>query len=521
MRPITRYFLFPLVLTLSALSLVQAETIITIETTQPGPLINKNIYGQFAEHLGRGIYEGMWVGPDSKIPNVRGWRTDVVDALKAMHVPLVRWPGGCFADEYHWRDGIGQRTKRPVRINNSWGGVTDDNAVGTHEFFDLAEQLGAETYVNGNLGTGSPQEMAEWLEYMTSNTNSTLAQERRQNGRDKPFKVDYFAIGNEAWGCGGQMTPEYFVDLYNRYATFAKTPKGHSPKFIAAGGNDANMNWTDVLSRGIYRGWGKHFDAISFHYYTLPTGDWGTKGAALDFPESQWMSTLANTLKMDELIAQNIAVLDKNDPNNSIGFYVDEWGTWYDTEKGDNPSFLYQQNSLRDAIVAALNFNIFHKYAARVQMTNIAQMVNVLQAMILTNKDKIVLTPTYYAFQMYAPFQDATGLPVAIKGANSYTLGAQTIAALSVSAARGKDGQLYLALVNTDPHRAQSLSVILDKGEIDTVEGKLLTGAAMDTHNSFAQPHAIQPVAYSAKANSNQRLHLELPAKSLLVLAVH
>lgn len=519
MKAITQRFFLPLVLGLGAIQLAHADTSATIEVTQPGPVINKAVYGQFAEHLGRGIYEGMWVGPDSKIPNLRGWRKDVVGALKAMHVPLVRWPGGCFADEYHWRDGIGPRDQRPVRVNTNWGGVTEDNAVGTHEFFDLAEQLGAETYVNGNLGTGTPQEMAEWLEYMTSDSKSTLAQERRKNGRDKPFKVDYFAIGNEAWGCGGQMTPEYYVSLYNRYASFAKTPADKRPKFIASGGNDSNTVWTDVLSKGIHRDWNMTVDGISFHYYTLPTGEWKVKGQATGFPESEWMSTLVNTLKMDQLIAQNTAILDKNDPEKKLGFMVDEWGTWYDVEKGENPGFLYQQNSLRDALVAALNFNIFHKHAERVRMTNIAQMVNVLQAMILTDKEKMVLTPTYYAFQMYAPFQDATFLPVALKGVETYKLGDQAIPAVSVSAAKAKDGKTYLALVNTDPHKAQKLSLALDKGQIKGVSGQVLTAKLMDAHNTFAQPNAIKPSPYTAKAKAG-KLQLELPAKSVIVVAV-
>ncbi len=514
-----RPLLLPLVIGLGASQLALADAAATIETAKPGPVINKNVYGQFAEHLGRGIYEGMWVGPDSKIPNVRGWRKDVIGALKAMHVPLVRWPGGCFADEYHWRDGIGQRDQRPVRVNTNWGGVTEDNAVGTHEFFDLAEQLGAETYVNGNLGSGSPQEMAEWLEYMTSDSKSTLAQERRKNGRDKPFKVDYFAIGNEAWGCGGQMPPEYYVSLYNRYASFAKTPADARPKFIASGGNDANIAWTDVLSKGIHHDWNMTVDAISFHYYTLPTGEWKQKGQATGFPESEWISTLVNTLHMDDLIAQNTAILDKNDPEKKLGFYVDEWGTWYDVEKGENPGFLYQQNSLRDAVVAALNFNIFHEHADRVHMTNIAQMVNVLQAMILTDKEKMILTPTYYAYQMYAPFQDATFLPVALKDVPAYKLGDKSVPAISVSAAKGKDGKTYLALVNTDPNKVQKLSLALDKGQIKGVKGQLLTAKTMDAHNTFAQPNAIKPVSYSAKAKSG-KLNFELPAKSVIVVAV-
>ncbi|MEO7497700.1 MAG: alpha-L-arabinofuranosidase C-terminal domain-containing protein, partial [Massilia sp.] len=390
-----------------------AAVTISIDAAKPGPVINKNVYGQFAEHLGTGIYEGMWVGPGSKIPNTKGWRNDVVGALKDLHVPLVRWPGGCFADEYHWKDGLGPRDKRPVKVNTNWGGVEESNAVGTHEFFDLVEQLGADAYVNGNLGSGNVQEMSEWVEYLTSDSKSTLANLRRKNGRDKPFKVAYFAVGNEAWGCGGNMTPEHYANLYKNYETFLRAPQQHRPKLIASGGNADNADrWTEVLSKELRN----QTDAISLHYYTIPTDKWDVKGAATGFTEAEWAATLKNTLRMDSIIAQNEAMLDKNDPKKKLGLFVDEWGAWYDVEKGTNAGFLFQQNTLRDAVVAALNFNIFHAHAERVRMTNIAQMVNVLQAMIITDKDKMVLTPTYHAYKMYVPFQDATSLPVALGG---------------------------------------------------------------------------------------------------------
>lgn len=504
---------------LCASTLVFANTQMSVDTTKPGPVINKNIYGQFTEHLGRGIYEGLWVGEGSKIPNTRGWRNDVVGALKEIHVPLVRWPGGCFADEYHWREGIGPRDKRPVRVNTNWGGVLEDNAVGTHEFFDLVEMLGADAYVNGNLGTGTAQEMADWMEYMTSESKSTLAELRRKNGRDKPFRVHYFAIGNEAWGCGGNMTPEFYTHLYKQYASFLKTPKHNTPILIASGGHTDDTSWADHLTANVKPNWALRMDAVTFHYYTLPTGDWKVKGAALGFPEAEWMSTLVNTLKMDQFIINNKKVMDKNDPEKKVGFYVDEWGTWYDVTGDDDPGFLYQQNSLRDAIVAALNFNIFHKHADRVHMSIIAQMVNVLQAMILTDKEKMILTPTYHVFKMYVPFQDATSLPLELKDVPKYTLGKASVPAVSATAARAKDGKIYLALVNANPHSAETVDINLAGVKINSVSGQVLTAKAMDAHNTFAAPTAIQPEAYSAKA-TNGKLSLALPAKSIVVVVV-
>ncbi|SFU83607.1 alpha-N-arabinofuranosidase [Pseudoduganella namucuonensis] len=488
---------------------------VTIDPAKPGPVINKNVYGQFAEHLGTGIYEGMWVGPDSKQPNTKGWRNDVLGALKELKVPLVRWPGGCFADEYHWREGIGPRGERPVKVNTMWGGVAETNAVGTHEFFDLAELLGADTYVNGNLGTGSNQEMAEWMEYMTSDTKSTLAELRRKNGRDKPFKVDFFAVGNEAWGCGGDMTPAHYTNLYKTAASFIKAPHGARPKFIASGGNDHDSKWTETLSREVKN----NMDGISFHYYTIPTGKWDVKGAATGFPETEWISTMKNTLAIDGMIRSNVKILDKNDPTKKVGFMVDEWGTWYDVEKGTNAGFLYQQNSLRDAVVAALNFNIFHAHAERVRMTNIAQMVNVLQAMILTDKDKMLLTPTYHAYRMYVPFQDATSLPVSIKGNVNYSLGKVSVPQVSASAARGKDGKMYLALVNTNPNKDVDVTVNVAGGAAKAAQGSVLTAPAMDAHNTFAAPDNVKPAAFSAQA-AGGKLSVKVPAKGVVVVNV-
>lgn len=492
-----------------------AAVTVTVDAARPGPVINKNVYGQFAEHLGTGIYEGMWVGPESRIPNTKGWRKDVLGALKELKVPLVRWPGGCFADEYHWKDGIGPRARRPVKVNTNWGGVEENNAVGTHEFFDLVELLGADAYVNGNLGSGSVQEMSEWVEYLTSDSKSTLAELRRKNGRDKPFKVAYFAVGNEAWGCGGNMTPEYYASLYKNYKTFLRAPRENRPKFIASGGNEKGLAWTDVLSREL-KG---QTEAISFHYYTIPTDKWDVKGAATGFAEAEWISTMKNTLRMDALIVANQALLDKNDPAKKIGLYVDEWGTWYDVEKGTNAGFLYQQNTLRDAVVAALNFNIFHAHAERVRMTNIAQMVNVLQAMILTDKNRMLLTPTYHAYKMYVPFQDAASLPVAVKDDVPYTLGATTVPGISASAARAKDGKVYVALVNTNPGKPAEVALDLAGQAVSTASGQLLTAQAMDAHNTFDRKTAVAPVPFSARSVGG-KLTIAMPAKSVIVVAL-
>jgi alpha-N-arabinofuranosidase len=504
-----------LLLCIAGASAAVADTRIDIDVDHPGPTIDRHIYGQFMEHLGRGIYEGIWVGDDSDIPNVDGYRLDVVDALKDLHVPVLRWPGGCFADEYHWRDGIGPREDRPRRVNTNWGGVIDDNAFGTHEFLNFAELIGADAYVNGNLGTGSPAEMAQWLEYMTSPGDGTLARLRRRNGRDEPWRVAYFAIGNESWGCGGHMTPAYYSDLYKHYATFLKTPSDNTPELIASGGNDSRTDWTDSLISNVS---GVRMNAISHHYYTIPSGVWRRKGRALEFDEDQWFSTLSRTLLIEDYIDRNVAILDARDPRKRVGFYLDEWGAWYDPEPGDNPGFLFQQNSLRDALLASLNFDIFHRHAERIRMTNIAQMINVLQAMILTDKEKMLLTPTYHVFRMYVPFQDAAFMPLTVDSDEPYSFGGDSIPRIGATSGRGQDGRLYVAVTNTDPNEPEGVTITTGQ-RLSRASGQVLTADAMDAHNTFEHPNAVHPEALRVSAVDGA-IHLTMPPKSVTVLAL-
>jgi alpha-N-arabinofuranosidase len=524
MRLVSRAPLATLVLTSMALWAPQspaqlpatASASVVIHADRPGATIDRHIYGQFAEHLGRGIQEGVWVGEHSPIPNTRGFRNDVVAALRDLQVPVVRWPGGCFADEYHWRDGIGPRAKRRVTLNTNWGGVPESNEFGTHEFLDFAEMIGADAYVNGNLGTGSAAEMAEWLQYMTSDRPTSLTAERAHNGHPAPWKIAYFAVGNEAWGCGGNMTPAHYVDLFRQSATFLKAPEGARPIIIASGGNDDDTSWAEALISKVPA---RELGAISFHYYTIPGDLWRNKGPSTGFGEDQWISTLSHTLRMEDFISRNSAVLDKFDPAKRVGFDVDEWGTWYDPAPGREPGFLYQQNTLRDALVAAINLNIFHQHADRVRMANIAQMVNVLQAMILTNGRAMLLTPTYHIFRMFRAFQDATLLPTYLQ-TPQYTLGAVSVPALSISAARSTKGNIVVALVNLDPNQAIAVSASLAGATAQQVSGEILTAPAMDAHNSFEEPYAVYTTPFTGASVSAGVLSLSLPAKSVVVLTL-
>lgn len=491
-------------------------TQITVEGGQTAGTINRNIYGHFAEHLGRCIYEGIWVGHDSPIPNTNGIRNDVVKALKDMGIPVLRWPGGCFADEYHWRDGVGPADNRPRMVNTHWGGTVENNHFGTHEFMELCRQLGAAPYINGNVGSGTVYEMQQWVEYMTFDGESPMSNWRKENGREEPWKVPFFGVGNENWGCGGNMRPEYYADEFRRYATYVRNFGDNKIYKIACGPSDQDYNWTEVLMREA----GRFMDGLSLHYYTIPTGSWGDKGSATEFDAVSWFETLRRTLLMDEFLTKHSAIMDKYDPAKRVGIIVDEWGTWYNVEPGTNPGFLYQQNSMRDALVAGINLNIFQQHCGRVHMANIAQTINVLQAMILTEGAKMVLTPTYHVFEMFKVHQDAELVPVQFTSPN-YTLGAVSIPQLSVSCSRNAEGKLHISLCNL--HHAESAPVSLKLNGISgepRISGRILAHESLNAHNTFAEPEKVKPQAFTAVEWHNGELSASLPPASVVVLAL-
>ncbi|MCX8038105.1 MAG: alpha-N-arabinofuranosidase [Candidatus Sumerlaeia bacterium] len=474
--------------------------------------INRNIYGHFAEHLGRCIYEGFWVGEDSNIPNVRGIRKDVVEALRGIAIPVLRWPGGCFADEYHWMDGIGPRSARIPIVNTHWGMVTETNHFGTHEFLDLCEQLGCEPYICGNVGSGTVQEMQQWVEYITNDGQSPMTALRRQNGREKPWRVRYWGVGNENWGCGGNMRPEYYADQYRRYATYLRNFSGNRLFKIACGANGFDFRWTDVLMREAAR----LMDGLSLHYYC---GSGRRSRSATKFGEEDWFAQLQRALRIDELVTSHCRIMDRYDPKKRIALIVDEWGAWHAVEPDTNPGFLYQQNSLRDALVAGLTLNIFNNHCDRVRMANIAQTVNVLQAMILTDKEKMILTPTYHVFEMYKVHHDAMLLPTELACAD-YAFGRDRIPSLNVSASRDKAGRIHLSLCNLDPNRPQTVACELRGDKASKVSGRVLTHEAMTAHNTFENPQVVKPAAFDGAKIAENGLTVDVPAKSVVVLTI-
>jgi alpha-N-arabinofuranosidase len=481
---------------------------IIIHADQPGAKIDKAVYGHFAEHLGHCIYGGIYVGENSPIPNTKGFRLDVVEALKDLKVPLVRWPGGCFADTYHWKDGVGPKADRPSIINVHWGGVTEDNSFGTHEFLDFCELIGADPYVCLNVGSGSVQEAAEWIEYVTSSNESPMTKLRKKNGREKPWNVKYWSAGNETWGCGGNMRPEYYADLYRQYATFMRAPGIYK---IASGANVEDYKWTDVLMREATR----QMNGISLHYYTVPRV-WNKKGSATQFNDSVWFVTLQKTLKMEELVTKHSEIMDKYDPSKKVGLLVDEWGTWYDVEPGTNPGFLYQQNTLRDALVAGINLNIFNNHADRVRMSNIAQMINVLQSVILTKDKEMVLTPTYYVFKMYNVHQDATRLPLEIKCAK-YTSGTASLDAINASASL-KDGVVSITLCNLDPANSQNISFEIQGQKFANLSGKIVTANKINAYNDFGKKDEVTMADFTSAKIIKGEVVATIPSKSVVLI---
>lgn len=487
---------------------------ITVNPAHKKSVINRNLYGHFSEHLGRCIYNGVFVGEDSPIPNEKGMRTDVVEALRQIRVPVLRWPGGCFADEYHWKDGIGPKESRKRMVNTNWGGVTEDNSFGTHEFLEFCRQVGCEPYINGNMGSGTVQEMSEWVEYMTSDAISPMAELRRQNGREEPWKIRYFGVGNESWGCGGNMRPSYYADEFRRYQTFLRNYGENKLYKIACGPNVDDYTWTDTVMEIA----GRYMDAITLHYYTLPNDDWNHKGSALVFNREEYYRTLRKALRMEELLQKHIQIMDRRDPEKRVGLIVDEWGAWYDVEPGTNPGFLYQQNTMRDALVAAATLNVFNQHSDRVVMANIAQLVNVLQSVILTEGDKMVKTPTYHIFDLYKEHQDATLVYSQIETAS---IGTETeqVPQISVSVSMDEQGVLHATLANLSDEEADLAELVFVNFAPTSVEGEVLCGKPAD-HNDFTAPDAVHLEPLTDVRVENGRVLARMPACSVARLTI-
>jgi alpha-N-arabinofuranosidase len=493
----------------------QENNKLIVDATKGNVVISKNIYGHFAEHLGRCIYDGIWVGRDSRIPNINGYRTDIVNALKEMKIPVLRWPGGCFADTYHWKDGIGPVNQRAKMMNYHWGGVVENNTFGTHEFLNLCEMLGCEPYISANVGSGTVVEMTQWIEYMNSDKDVPMANLRRQNGREKPWNVKYLGVGNESWGCGGNMTPDYYVNLLRNYSEMAGIYGQWKLQQIGCGANGADYNWTDVVMKQRPGG----MSGLSLHYYTVPGPDWGNKSPATGFELKSYYAGLEKALKINELVEKHSSIMDKYDPKKAVGLMVDEWGIWTDVEPGTEPGFLFQQNSIRDALIASLTLDVFNNHADRIKMANIAQTINVLQAVILTEGSKMVLTPTYHVFKMYSVHQDARLLPSHLIAEN-YEMDGKKIQALSSSVSEDKNGNIHITVSNLNPDKEIALSVeLVGKSFEKVISASVLTAPEYNSYNSFDKPELVKPADFkNFKKTGVSSLEISLPSKAVVVI---
>ncbi len=529
-----RFFMFLIFTAMLAINDTQAnklpESHLVIHLDQGDKKINRNIYGHFAEHLGHCIYEGIWVGEDSPIPNTRGIRNDVVKALKRIKVPVLRWPGGCFADTYHWKDGIGPREDRPSIVNIFWGGVTENNHFGTHEFLDLCEQVGCEAFISVNVGSGSVREAAEWVEYVNFSGKSPMTDLRKKNGRDKPWKVKFWGLGNETMACGGHMFPDYYSHIYRQFNTYMRDYPDSEIYRIAAGAyEDVEFKWMETCMKMI----GEHMNGIGLHQYT-----WNDGKRAIDFDENEWYRLIRNALSIEGYIQGNITIMDKYDPDKNIGLLIDEWGVWHGVESGTNERFLHQQNTLRDAMIAAVHFHIFHEFSDRIHMANIAQTVNVLQAMILTKDEKMILTPTYHVFDMYKDHQDATLLSFSLK-TNEIEVAENKdreyeedeedlmkpfkkdrIPQLSATCTKDTNGNITISICNLDLEDSVKLTCEFRGGNIKNASAKILTSNDMRAHNTFKKPKNIKPVIFKDYKIKNKSLTMTLPSKSIVTYKI-
>lgn len=497
---------------------LQAQNKIVLRVNESKDTINKNIYGHFAEHLGHGIYGGFYVGEgNKKIPNKNGVRLDVIDVLKKLKIPVLRWPGGCFADTYHWKDGIGPKDKRPSMLNVWWGNVKEDNSFGTNEFLDMCEMLHTEPYLSVNVGSGTVQDVDDWVKYVNYKPGTgPMTELREKNGRTNPWQVKYWGVGNEAWGCGGNMTAEHYANVYRQYATFMTNWNNSDRLFrIASGASDDDYHWTEVLMRDIPH---NMLDALALHHYSVI--DWNHKGSATDFTEEQYFTTMQRASLTEEYVQKHSAIMDKYDPQKKIALVVDEWGGWYDVEPKTNPAFLYQQNTMRDAMIAGLTLNIFNNHCDRVRMANLAQCVNVLQAVILTNEEKLILTPTYHVMEMYNVHQGAAMIPLDISS-NDYTLNDKKLKAISASASKDKNGVVHISLVNIDAKNKQDISIVISGLQAKSVTGRILHADKLQDYDSFDKPGKIKPGTFNDAKISNDAISLTMPPFSVIVLELN
>jgi alpha-L-arabinofuranosidase len=497
-------------------SSTSADITVNVLLDQAIGTIRPEVYGQFAEHIGGVIYDGIWVGHDSKIANTDGIRQAIIDHVKTLGPVVVRWPGGCFADRYHWRDGIGPASKRPRRFGR-WREETESNQFGTHEFLRFCRLCGVRPYLAANVGTGTPEEFQQWVEYCNAPAGSTtLADERVTNGDREPFHVEYWGVGNESWGCGGKFIPEDYCREYRRFVEWL--PKYDTVLFrIAAGPNSNDLDWTRRFfarwadgSRADLEGWAPH-------YYC------GTTGHALNFSVDQWYEQLHKANRMETLIKDQWAAMGEFDRRHEVKLVIDEWGSWHPAGTEINPRHLFEQmGTLRDALVAALSLDTFNRHADKVRMANVAQLVNNLHSLFLADGDKFVATPTYHVYTMYRGHQDARAVRIDVQAPDtSFQVrgGTERITRLAGSASRTRDGRATLTLAHLHASEPADVHISLHGGAAREVRHTVLTHNELNAHNTFERPDVVTPRTTTLDVRGAE-LRCTLPPASVNALEV-
>jgi alpha-N-arabinofuranosidase len=492
-----------------------AAMAVTVRLDESFATVKPALYSQFTEHIGGVIYDGVWVGPDSKVPNIHGIRRALVEHVRRIGNVAIRWPGGCFADAYHWGDGIGPREKRPRRFGR-WKEVTEPNSFGTHEFMRFCRLCGAEPYLAANVGTGSPAEYQQWVEYCNAPEGSTtLADERAANGDPKPLGVRYWGVGNESWGCGGKFTPEDYCGAYRRFTEWVPE-YGVKLYYVAAGPNGNDVEWT----RRFFKKWLDYtrapLNGWAAHYYC------GTTGHALKFSEDQWYEMLDRANQMERLVKDQWAALAEFDPHHHVKLLVDEWGCWHPAGTEINPKHLFEQmGCLRDALVAALTLDTFNRHAEKVDMANIAQLINNLHSLFLADGDRFVVTPTFYVFEMYRPHHGGKAVRLDVQAPDvAFRAGGHERHLFRVAgSASVKDRGLTLTLVHTHVHESAEVAVRLRGGSAAEVRQTVLTHEKLNAHNTFAEPDVVKPRPATAEARGSE-VRIVLPPASVTRLDV-
>jgi alpha-N-arabinofuranosidase len=502
-----------------------ADARIDILLDEPIGTIAPEIYGHFVEHLGGVVYDGVWVGERSRVPNIGGVRRALVEALRAVRPAVVRWPGGCFADSYDWHDGIGPRNQRPRRTNfwadeehfRSIGVVParfDPNEFGTQEFVRFCRLVGAQPYLAVNLRSGGPRSFDEWVEFCNSPAGSTtLADLRAAGGDAEPYGVRYWGIGNESWGCGGNFAPEEYAEEYRRFVAWVPDYGVH-PRFIGAGPGSGDVEWTrrffEALDGrgdlGHMWGWGLH------HYSGPPAGD------AIRFDTPDWYGLLARADDMESLITRHWQIMGQRDRNRRVKLVVDEWGAWYPMTTNVDPTHLFgQQSTMRDAVLVGLTLDTFNRHADKVAMANVAQLINCLQSLFLASGDRFVLTPAYHVFAMYAAHQGAQSLRTVVGAPAVRWTAAQneahTMRGLNGSASR-QGSTLTLTVTNPDIAQAADVEIAVRGGAVRLVRATTLTSRDVHDHNTFEAPSTVAPTVADVTAAASP-LVVHVPAASV------